>query len=148
MLHAVHCPEYGSGEVSVKVFIADDSLIVRERLVDMCNRLDYAEVIGQAQNVTEALDRIEELNPEVVILDAQMPGGNGIEVVHRLKQARARPLIIMLTNYAYSAFRQKCLATGADFFLDKSKEFDQLPTLLGRLQATKTERRQRIAAPL
>jgi DNA-binding NarL/FixJ family response regulator len=132
----------------VRVFIADDSLIVRERLVDMCNRLECTEVIGQAQNVPEAIDGIEKLHPEVVILDAQMPGGNGIEVVHRLKQGAARPFVIMLTNYAYSAFRQKCLATGADFFLDKTNEFDQLPAVLRRLQDAQVARWEMVDAPL
>jgi DNA-binding NarL/FixJ family response regulator len=123
-------------EAKVKVFIAEDSLIVRERLVAMCNQLECAEVVGQAQNVAEAIDGIENLRPEVVILDAQMPGGNGIEVIHHLNNGTAKPLIIMLTNYAYSAFRQKCLATGADYFLDKTNEFDQLPSLLRHLQVT------------
>jgi two-component system, NarL family, response regulator DevR len=132
----------------VRVFIVDDSLIVRERLVDMCHQLECAEVIGQAQNVPEAIDGIEKLNPEVVILDAQMPGGNGIEVVHRLKQGAVRPFVIMLTNYAYSAFRQKCLATGADCFLDKTNEFDQLPAVLRRLQDSRVAKWERLGAPL
>lgn len=118
----------------MKVFIADDSLIVRQRLVDMCNDLACAEVIGQAQSVPDAIEGIESLNPHVVILDAQMPGGNGIDVVHRLKSGVSRPFVIMLTNYAYAAFRQRCLATGVDFFLDKSKEFEQLPAVLRRLE--------------
>jgi two-component system, NarL family, response regulator DevR len=126
------------GEETVKVFIADDSLIVRERLVEMCRNLEYAEIVGQAQSVPEAINGIENLNPEVVILDAQMPGGNGIDVVHHLSHGSAKPLIIMMTNYAYSAFRQKCLAVGADHFLDKSRDFDQLPALLRRYQVSKT----------
>jgi two-component system, NarL family, response regulator DevR len=127
-----------AGEKTVKVFIADDSLIVRERLVEMCRKLEYAEIVGQAQNVPEAIQGIDKLNPEVVILDAQMPGGNGIDVVHHLSHGASKPFIIIMTNYAYSAFRQKCLAVGADHFLDKSREFDQLPAILRRLQGSKT----------
>jgi len=45
-----------------------------------------------------------------------------------------RPRVIVLTNYPYPGYRQKCLQAGADFFLDKSAEFDQIPALFERLK--------------
>lgn len=113
----------------LKVFIADDSLIVRERLVTMLDELAGIEITGQAENVTEAISAIRRLQPDVVILDIRMPGGSGIDVLQNIKQEEAAPIIIILTNYPYPAYRQKCLQAGADFFLDKSNEFDQIPAL-------------------
>ena len=113
----------------IKVFIADDSLIVREHLVTMLDELDGIEIVGQAENVTEAIDAIQRLRPDVVILDIHMPGGSGIDVLETIKQDRAAPIVIILTNYPYPGYRQKCLRAGADFFLDKSTEFDQIPKL-------------------
>lgn len=114
----------------IKLFIVDDSLIVRERLVTMLNELVGIEIVGQAENVIKAINGIRKLQPEVVILDLQLPGGSGIEVLRNIKQMETAPLVIILTNYPYQKHRQKCLDAGADFFLDKSIEFDQIPKLL------------------
>jgi DNA-binding NarL/FixJ family response regulator len=118
----------------LKVFIADDSLIVREHLVTILDEVAGVEIVGQAKNVAEAINAIHRLQPDVVILDIRMPGGSGIDILENIKQDRAGPMVIILTNYPYPGYRQKCLAAGADFFLDKSTEFDQIPKLLERLQ--------------
>ena len=114
----------------LKLFIVDDSLIVRERLVTMLDELAGIEIVGQAENVSEAICSIQKLQPEVVILDIRMPGGSGIDVLRAIKQTEAAPMVIMLTNYPYQKHRQKCFEAGADFFLDKSIEFGQIPQLL------------------
>jgi len=118
----------------INVFIADDSLIVREHLVTMLEELAGIEVVGQAENVAEAISAIWKLQPDVVILDILMPGGSGIDVLENIKQDGAGPMVIILTNYPYPVYRQKCLQAGADFFLDKSTEFDQIPELLERFK--------------
>ena len=122
----------------IKVFIADDSLIVREHLVTMLEELAGIEVVGQAENVAEAISAIWKLQPDVVILDILMPGGSGIKVLQNIKQAGVGPMVIILTNYPYPVFRQKCLQAGADFFLDKSTEFDQIPALFERFKWDKS----------
>jgi DNA-binding NarL/FixJ family response regulator len=116
----------------IKVFIADDSVIVQEHLVTMFNELTEVEIVGQARTVTEAISAIGKLQPDVVILDIRMPDGSGIDVLHDIKRDEPSPVVIILTNYPYPAYRQKCLQAGADFFLDKSTEFDQIPELLER----------------
>jgi DNA-binding NarL/FixJ family response regulator len=113
----------------IKVFIVDDSLIVREHLVTMLDELAGIEIVGQAENVAEAISGIRIIQPDVVILDIRMPGGNGIDVLQTIKQDEVAPMVIILTNYPYPAYRKKCLQAGADFFLDKSTEFDQIPEL-------------------
>ena len=118
----------------IKVFIADDSLIVREHLVTMLDELAGIEIVGQAGNVAEAISAIRLLKPDAVILDILMPGGSGIDVLENIKQNDSTLVVIVLTNYPYPVFRQKCLQAGADFFLDKSTEFDQIPELFGRFK--------------
>jgi len=114
----------------IRLFIADDSLIVREHLVTMLNGLVEVEIVGQTGTVAEAIVAISNLKPNVVILDLRMPGGSGIDVLHKIKKAEVEPIVIILTNYTFAGYRQKCLDAGADFFLDKSTEFDQIPELL------------------
>ena len=125
-------PSYSNHPVTV--FIADDSLVVRERLVTMLNELTGTEVVGQAGNVATAISAIRKLKPDVVILDLLMPGGSGIDVLQNIKQTGAGPLVIILTNYPFPGYRQKCLQAGADLFLDKTTEFDQIPTLFETLR--------------
>jgi len=123
-----------SSNSKIKVFIVDDSLIVREHLVTMLDELAGIEIVGQAENVAEAINGIRILQPDVVILDIRMPDGNGIDVLRHVKQDEVSPMVIILNNYPYPAYRQKCLEAGADFFLDKSTEFDQIPELFERFK--------------
>ena len=118
----------------ITVFIADDSLIVRERLVTLLDELAGIEIVGQAEHVAEAISAIGKLKPDAVILDIRMPGGSGIDVLQNIKQDESAPMVIILTNYPYPGYRQKCLQAGADFFLDKSTEFDQIPELFERFK--------------
>lgn len=118
----------------IKVFIADDSRIVLERLITLLEELTGVEIVGQAENVTEAIRDIRNLQPDVAILDIHLPDGNGIDVLRQIKQDGAGPIVIILTNYPYPGYRQRCLQAGADFFLDKSTEFDQIPALFEQLR--------------
>jgi YesN/AraC family two-component response regulator len=93
----------------IKVFIADDSFIVRERLVMLVDELSGVEMVGQAEHVAEAISAIRKLQPDVVILDIRMPGGSGIDVLQNIKQAEAAPMVIILTNYPFPGYRQKCM---------------------------------------
>lgn len=109
----------------MKLIIADDSSVVRERLQAMLSNLEKFETIGQAEDVGEAINFIEELKPDAVILDIQMPGGSGIEVLKHIKKEQPATVVIILTNYPYSQYRQECMDEGADFFFDKSLEFEK-----------------------
>jgi DNA-binding NarL/FixJ family response regulator len=121
-------------------FIADDSEAVRERLIDLLSEVDGAEVIGQAANAGDAVEGVRRLKPHVVILDIQMPGGSGIDVLKEIKQERLPPVVLMLTNHASPQYRKKCLEWGADFFLDKSRDMECLFTISESLVKRRTAR--------
>jgi len=117
----------------LKIFIADDSATVRERLTEMLSGLKDIEVVGQAENGAQAIDSIRELKPDAVILDIQMPKRSGVDVLQNIKIGGPTPIVIMLTNYAYPPYRTRCMDAGADFFFDKSTEFDEVITVLRSL---------------
>lgn len=117
----------------MKVLIADDSTLVRERLVALISELETVELVGQAGNAREALRVIQRLRPDVVILDIRMPGGSGIQVLEAIKTSTAAPVVIMLTAFPYPQYRKKCLELGADYFLDKTTEFDHVAKVLRQL---------------
>lgn len=121
-MHRCHlCCEQAllSPEISevMKVFIADDSAIVRERLSSMLFDLKGVEIIGFAVTAQNAAESIRELKPDAVILDIRMPGGSGIDVLSEIKKDAKAPVVIILTNYPYPQYREKCMHSGADFFL-------------------------------
>jgi DNA-binding NarL/FixJ family response regulator len=118
----------------MKVLIVDDSAIMRERLKAMLSDITELENISQAEDVPEAISSVQRLNPEVVVLDIRMPGGSGIDVLPEIKTATKPPLVIVLTNYPYPQYRRKCMDAGADFFFNKSTEFDKVTEVLKQLK--------------
>jgi DNA-binding NarL/FixJ family response regulator len=119
----------------LRVFIADDSDLVRERLATMIAELEAVELVGQAEDAPGALEAIQGLKPDVAVLDIRMPGGNGIQILEEVKACEVAPVVIMLTAFPYPAYRKKCLEAGADFFFDKSTEFDRVAQVIQQLQS-------------
>jgi len=118
----------------MKVFIVDDSVVLRERVVEMLSEIPEIEIIGHAQNVPDALSALKKVNPDVVLLDIRIPGGSGMDVLQEIKKEKGAPMVIMLTNYPYPQYRKKCLGLGADYFFDKSTEFEKVTELFKRLR--------------
>jgi DNA-binding NarL/FixJ family response regulator len=114
----------------MKVLIADDSGAVRERIKMLLSEVAAIEMIGEAENAQQAIEHIRRQVPDVVILDIRMPGGNGIDVLREIEKKDRLPVVIMLTNYPYPQYRRKCMDAGADFFFDKSKEFEKVVEVL------------------
>ena len=117
----------------MKVFIADDSAVMRERLIEMLSELPEIEIISQAEDGLQATNIITKLNPDVVILDIRMPRGNGIDVLQNIKKNNPALIVIMLTNYPYPQYRKKCMKAGADYFFDKATEFEKVTEVLKKL---------------
>lgn len=117
----------------MKVFVVDDSAIIRERLKRMLAEELNIQAIGEAGDARQAIDAILELKPDVVLLDIHLLNGSGIDVLEKVKKARPAPAVIILTDYPFPEYRAKCLNAGADFFFIKSTEFDQVAPAISRL---------------
>ncbi len=113
-----------------RILIADDSEVLRSRLVEILSEIEGVEIIGEAVTANETIKAVKNLKPDVVILDIRMPGGNGIEALEAVKMEEKSPLVIMFTNYPYLQYRKRCLDAGADYFFFKSTEFEKLIELL------------------
>lgn len=117
------------------VFIVEDSAVVRERLVETIDEIPEARILGHAETAAEALTALNEVKPRVLILDVQLREGSGFNV---LKSMRARnlewpPLVIVVTNYPREDYRQISHKFGANYFLDKASEFDQVREAMLRM---------------
>ena len=114
----------------MRVLIADDSSIVRGRMATLLTDVKEVEIVGEAQDVPEAIESVTRLKPDVVILDMQMPGGSGIDVLKKIREDNRSAIVMMFTNSPYSQHRQRCMDLGADYFFDKSTEVEKLLTAL------------------
>jgi DNA-binding NarL/FixJ family response regulator len=112
------------------IVIADDSAMIRERLVRMLSEVEGVSIIGQAEDGEAALEEILKHRPELVILDIRMPKANGIEVLERIKTELPDTSVIMLTAFPYPPYKEKSLAAGADYFLDKANEFEAVREII------------------
>src|ERR1700720_4207552 len=114
----------------MRVFIADDSRVVVERLADLLKEVPGVQLVGRANDAPEAIHSVLKTNPDAVILDLQMPGGSGLDVLRRIRQTHPSVWVLICTNYPYPQYREECLAAGANYFLDKSAEFEKIPKIL------------------
>lgn len=117
----------------MRIFIVDDSAVVRERLIEVLSGLPTGQIIGQAVGAAEAVEAIRRMRPDVVILDLHLLEGNGIQVLQQIKKDAPGPIVLVLTNYPYPQYRKQCLETGADYFFDKSLEFDMVHEVIRQL---------------
>jgi len=109
----------------VKVFLADDSALIRDRVAAML--VDRAmDIVGQAETPQGSIDGILAVHPDVVVLDVQLEGGSGLEVLRAVRQVDPRIAFVVFSNNAGPAYRKRYLGEGAQRFLDKTTEFDQL----------------------
>jgi DNA-binding NarL/FixJ family response regulator len=116
--------------VSMKVFIVDDSDQIRASIKDMLSDVPGVEIAGEASHVGNLIETIKRVRPHVIILDIRMPGGNGFSVLKEIKKELPSIIVIMFTDYSYDLYRKKSMELGADFFLEKSSDFEQIYTLL------------------
>jgi CheY-like chemotaxis protein len=120
----------------LRILLVEDSPPLRARLAELLTDAGIMRVIATAATEFEACELIASCEFDALVVDVELREGSGIAVV---RFARARrpgapePLIIILTNFALPTIRDRCLAAGADHFLDKMHQFDQLyPLILAR----------------
>jgi two-component system chemotaxis response regulator CheY len=114
----------------VRVFIADDSLIVCARLIAILKDMDGIAIVGQAQNANDAVQMVMAVRPDVAIVDIQMPGGGGFHVLRQIKATMPSTIVIMVTNHMFPQYRQQSVNDGAEYFFDKATEIDQVVEVL------------------
>jgi DNA-binding NarL/FixJ family response regulator len=116
----------------VRVFVVEDSSLIRKRIIENVKGLGNFDVVGFAESEQEAVDAIVRIQPDVIVTDIRLKEGSGIEVVRKLRQqiTGSAPKIYVLTNYAYPEYRRQCSLVGADGFFDKSAEYDNFLTAL------------------
>lgn len=110
---------------SVKAFLAEDSGAIRERLQAALGAASI-DVVGQAGTPQACISGILGSQPDVVVLDIQLDGGSGLEVLKAVRSAEPAVAFVVFSSHAAPVFRKRYLQEGAVRFLDKSTEFEEL----------------------
>lgn len=116
-----------------RILIVDDAAVVRDRLKQLLAGIQGAEIIAESGQSERGTALVRKLKPDVVVIDVQLRNGRGIELVQKMRRIRTAPRIIVLTNDSYPEIRNRCLAAGADYFFDKSTEYEDMVELLSTL---------------
>ena len=122
--------------MGLSILIVDDATDVRRKLVELVSCITGVTRVEQAPAAAEAWVSICNDAPDVVVLDIRMAGISGIDLLRRIRAAGSRPLVVMLTNYSEAGYRQGCLDAGANFFFDKSTEWERAFEVLEQLAGT------------
>ena len=122
-----------SSHVTMKILLADDSSMVRDRLKALASEIPNIAVIGEATDAREAIEKTITLKPSLVILDFQIPGASGISTLQTIKALPSAPIVVILTAFSSLEYRSRCQEAGADYFFDKAFEIDKVQETLLRL---------------
>lgn len=114
----------------MKLFLVDDSEIIRQRLATLLQDLPQVEITGRFETVDAAIQGITHTPPDVILLDLELRFRNGLDVLHYASRHFPKIKVIVLTNRCDQLTRSQCLKAGAYRFLDKTLEFMKVPNLL------------------
>jgi len=117
----------------MKVFLVEDSPLVRERLVEMIEAEGVHRVVGQAETYDEAVQGIASTAPDVGIFDIKLGGGNGIDALTEARRRVPGLVGIVMSNYTTPQYVKASANAGAAFFLDKSADFERITEILASI---------------
>jgi two-component system response regulator YesN len=129
----------------MKVLIADDSQLILDRLQEMLSDFKGAEVVAALKNGLDSLELIKSLNPDLVIIDINMPKLTGLQVLETIKKENSKAIFIILTFYASKYFREKAMILGADYFFSKVDDFEKVSTVVSNLLANEDKNQIQIS---
>jgi DNA-binding NarL/FixJ family response regulator len=110
----------------MRILLADDSVLILERLQQMLTLFPQVEIVGSLKNGNEALQAIKILKPDLAILDIKMPGLSGLEVLTEIRKVDKTVKFIILTLYSSDFYKQMAIQSGADYFFSKVDDFEKV----------------------
>jgi len=114
----------------LRVLLVEDSPVIRGLIMEIINEVPGVTVSESVESERDAIEAVARLDVDVVILDLQLRKGTGFGVLRALRDMAKKPVVVVLTNFALQSYRETALALGARDFLDKSRDYDRLPSIL------------------
>lgn len=124
----------------LSILIVDDNLQFINRIIGLIEDIQISKDIHIATGFNDALEQLELFHLDILLLDINLPGKSGIDVLRYVRQYHSDTEVIMLTNHTDEVYREQCAALGARFFLDKSNDYMQVPEILAGFYLQLNER--------
>ncbi len=119
----------------LKVLLIDDTVMILQRLQSLLAEVKQVSSTESVTSAEEALVMLDGYQPDIMVLDINMPGMSGIDMLRSLQlKNMIKPVVIMLTNNTFAGYRDECMRLGADYFLDKSRDFLQIPSIVEKVR--------------
>lgn len=115
------------------VFTVDDSEIVYKNMGLLLAENKNVTWLGHSFSLDDAYLQIAEKKPKLVILDIHLKENNSFELLEHIKKEYPSTVVVMFTNISTEPYRKKCKDLGAQYFLDKSDEFEKIPQIVEEL---------------
>lgn len=115
---------------TVKVLLCDDNDNFRQLLTQYIKAMPGVEVVGEAVDGVDVIDKTETLNPDLVLMDLSMPNQSGLDATKTIKEKWPDKSVIILTLYEDSVYKELADEFNADGFIAKSSIKNQLPQLI------------------
>ncbi len=106
---------------NASVVVADDHPLTREMIHKLLDRTEHITLVGETDNGLDTVHMVEELNPDILILDIQLPVMNGIEVIRMLKQEGIHCAILIFSVIKDPVFEEETLCSGACHYIVKDE---------------------------
>lgn len=110
----------------ITVYLVDDQSILRAAFKSLLSRDERLRVVGDSADAREAIERVRDLRPDVVLLDITMPTLSGLDAIGPLRDAHGGVRILMLTHHEGETFVEQALEAGADGYLSKDSDPEEL----------------------
>lgn len=112
--------------MSIRILITDDHQLFREGIVNLLSASPEIEIVAQAENGLEAIEKAKKLKPDIVIMDLGMPGMNGVEATQILQKELPQIKVLALSMHSDKQYIKEVLEAGAYGYLFKNCTYDQL----------------------
>jgi DNA-binding NarL/FixJ family response regulator len=123
----------------MKVLIADDSVLILNRLKEFLGEIDQVEVIASLDNGIDTLEALRTLTPDIAILDIRMPGLTGLEVLNAYRKENQSVIFILMTFHSQGYYQKLAIQSGSNYFFNKSDEFQMITQVVSDLCKNKKE---------
>ena len=127
----------------MKILLVDDSKLIRNNLSKLLHRLEGEIRLLEAHSMHSAVQQLHIDQPDIVILDLQLPDGTGFLILEHLRLQEETPLVFVLTNFPSPGNQKRCFELGAAGFFDKSRDFMDLIAAIQQEVEINTETRRK-----
>ena len=114
----------------IKILLVDYSIFTACRLQELLGATGTINTFKISTDIDDALSVTDSFHPDFVIVEIGMPEKSGIELIKHIKQNNLPIKVIVLTHFTISSFRNECEKYGADYFLDKADEMENVVSII------------------